>query len=72
LRGENVKCPYCGKKGARIRPGGIRPGDLILTAIECHNPHCMAYNPIRYGYHPEMLPEKHERYRKYLKALHNE
>jgi hypothetical protein len=67
-----VKCPYCGKKGARIRPGEIKPGNLIVSAVDCSNPHCTAYNPIKHGYHPEMLPEKHACYRRYLQAIKNE
>ena len=67
-----MRCPYCRKKGAKILPGRIKPGGLIHSAIECKNPLCSAYNPIKYGFHPNMLPEKHAYFRKFLDAIGNE
>ena len=67
-----MKCPYCGKKGAKVDPSIIRKGALIHSAVDCTNPTCSACNAVAYGHHPQVLPEKHESYRKYLEAVSNE
>ena len=67
-----MKCPYCGKKGAKVLPAMIGPERLIHTATSCCNPECTAYDPITHGYHQDMPAEAKELFEKMQRAVHDE
>ena len=70
-----MKCPYCKKRGAKIDHTQVEKiiGEApIHSAVECRNPACIAYNPIVYGDHPDMNPEKRRVYKKFKRMIQNE
>jgi len=67
-----MKCPYCKTKGAGVHGPDIVHGESIHSSISCVNPFCTAYDPIRYGPHPEMTPEKANEFAQYMEVVENE
>lgn len=67
-----MKCPYCGKKGAKVLPAMIGPDRLIHTAISCQTPECTAYDAITHGYHQDMPAEAKDLYERMLRAVRDE
>ena len=67
-----MKCPYCGEKGAKVKPNAVCPERLIHAALDCRNPECTAYDPITHGYHRKMLAGKKEEFQRILRAVRNE
>jgi len=65
-----MKCPYCGKKKAKIDVDKIRSGARIHSALHCRNPQCSAYDPGLFGYRPNMPPQKGTFFDRRLPTLH--
>jgi hypothetical protein len=40
-----MKCPFCGKKRARVNANILNPDASIHAAIDCKNPECSCYRP---------------------------
>lgn len=70
-----MKCPYCKKRGAKVNhthAEDVKGAAPIHSAVECRNPSCIAYNPLVYGYHPDMNSEKRRVYEKFKRMIENE
>lgn len=67
-----IRCPFCRDNGARVDSEVLKSCRLIHSAVTCKNPDCIAYDPITYGYHPNMSPENHRLFKKLKQILINE
>lgn len=46
-----MRCPYCGKKKAKIDVKELRSGAMIHSAVHCSNPECSTYDPALFESH---------------------
>jgi hypothetical protein len=65
-------CPYCQQAGALLNPEIYRAGGPTSCAISCKNPQCRCYDPILYGYHPDMQDAHKKVYESYMSAMQRE